>query len=146
MGFKDKIKEIEDKLDLSKKYPNYINRPVFRIGLFVFLIFVFSIILVYGFNTKWVNIVCESSTGYCENPYLECKADKYSKYCLMTNNLPCIGRNCENERISFNDYIGEKAPPVIENANIIMLFILVSTFLINHLIYIKNIKKYKVKI
>ena len=134
MKLKDKIQSFKDKMDLSKKYPDYINKKVFWGGFILFMVFVFFAIFTYGFDKQWVSVECDSYLG-CKNPYIQCEKDKFSEYCIFTNSLDCVGNNCDVEQIEEGDYFGEKAPPLIVNKNIIVLSIFIITFLLNHSLY-----------
>lgn len=134
MTIKQKIRELEDKLDLSKKYPDYINKIVFRVGFGVFMLFILYPILFYGINKEWVSIDCDSILG-CPNPYIECSKDPFSEYCQYTQGKECKGWNCHKEIIPYNDYIGEKPPGIVKNSDLIIVLTIALIFLINHIVY-----------
>jgi hypothetical protein len=129
-----KLKKIHSKIDLSKKYPNYINKPVFWIGFLSILGLVGFAVFLYGFNTKFYNIECNDEKG-CLNPFVSCKNSFYNPYCEFINKLECKGINCDVAQIQKGEYIGTKPPYVVENFNFLVFSILVFTFAINQIIY-----------
>lgn len=129
-----KLKEIHNKMDLSKRFPNYINKPIFWGGFIAILLIVGTAIFSYGFDTKFYYIECNNERG-CLNPFSSCKTTFPSPYCIEINKLECEGKNCDTPIIEKGDYIGTKPPYIIENFNFLVLNILIITFGINQIIY-----------
>jgi hypothetical protein len=132
----NKLKELHNKIDLSKKYPKYINKHIFWVGFIIFIFYVSFVVFFYGFNTTWSYVTCYDVKG-CENPYIKCQQESfYTYYCEFYLNHECKGKNCENQFISYKDYIGTKPPVLVEYFNIFAFMILLNTLGVNHLVYL----------
>lgn len=135
----NRLKILQDKLDLSKKYPDYINKNVFKIGFSIFILFVGLLIYSFGF-TNFIYIICDSELG-CVNPYIKCQDIIFNPDCDFYKKNPCIGKNCDNYIITYNDYIGQKPPLILKNSYKFALIIFLLTLLFNHIIYeVRKIK------
>jgi hypothetical protein len=139
MSFKRKIKKLEKSLDINTYLPGYISKPIFRVGFGFMLLFIIGLLFAYGLSAQWVSAECEDLKG-CMNPYIDCQENYFTEplRCKFYNSLDCEGRNCDTDWIKYGDYIGQKPPTIIQYANIYLLIILSSTFLINHLNWVLN--------
>ena len=133
---------MHDKMNLSKKFPKYINSTIFRIGFALMIIFIFSLVLNYGFGASWVTVECESYT--CNNPYIECEYHNFTNpyinhdECLFYTSTVCSGVNCNKSTIIQGEYFGTKPPKIVKDSKLILLFLLLGTFYFNHLYYELN--------
>ena len=140
MKITKKLNELHDKINLKKKYPNYINRFVFWLGFISIILFICGLVMIYGFNSEWVSLTCESPYG-CKNPYIECQNHNFSNpfidhtECEYYYNQECIGNNCNTYLISEGDYIGTKPPKIVKDAQWLILLMIAFTFYVNHLVY-----------
>jgi hypothetical protein len=66
-----KIKEIENKLDINNKYPNYANKKIFWLGFIILIFFIGFMLYNYGLEDR-IYIECDSKLG-CKNPYIYCE-------------------------------------------------------------------------
>ena len=131
-----KIRKLLDEVDLSKKYPKYINKNVFRVVFLVILLFTIFSIAKYGLNVSWVYVECNSLSG-CENPYISCQEDVWvvNPDCEFYSEHPCKVLNCDKPFLEYGEYIGEKPPFVVKNGSLIIIGVILFGFIINHIIY-----------
>jgi hypothetical protein len=140
---KQKLKQINNKLDLNKKYPNYFNKLILRLFFGLGLLFCAVLLLIYGF-TNWTYIEClNNPLGVCKNPFVYCKADSIIKpsECKFYNSVECVGVNCDKEVIKVGEIIGQKPPAIVNNSILIFILIITFGFGVNHLNYIWRVKK-----
>lgn len=117
------IKKILDKIDLSKKYPKYFNKWIFRgafililiLGIFVFITNDFSL------NHAWAECPEDAKTRRCTNPY---------------HDLFCDGSElCMNEFILPGETIGYKPTSSYQGFDDFAIFILIAAGMLNHILY-----------
>ena len=140
----NKINQMNKGIDLGKKFPNYINKIIFRVGFSVVLILCLYLLLSFGFDRTWVNIKCVDRDN-CNNPYVYCSnldltniylSYDTKKYCEFYNIDNCKGINCDTSIINKNEYIGEKPPRIVKDSGWFIMFIIALTFYFNHIYYI----------
>ena len=138
MSLMKKIKEIKDKLDLSKRYPNYFNKKIFRIGVAFLFLYIFILLINFGFGASWNYINCDNPSG-CINPYIECDNSVWvvDPTCEYYKFNPCKGLNCDTYMIEYGDYIGEKPPFIVKFGDDIIFSIIMLTILFNHINYMR---------
>jgi len=135
-NLKNKLKKLKNDMDLSKKYPKYINKSIFWIGFGLFLVFIVVVLTQVGFG-KYIYLDCKNKDG-CLNPYYVCKEKTAFNFnqCSFYWKYPCEGRNCNTYKIDYNDFIGNKPPKIANNIPSFCLLILILTFLSNHIYYV----------
>ena len=84
------LKEIEDKLDLKKKFPNYFDKRIYRtLTIILFVLFIFSLYL-----NNWqiinVELKCESEEK-CFNPFYPCANPHFIEKCPVNKIQQKIG-------------------------------------------------------
>jgi len=156
MNNKERLKKIEDTLNLKKRYPGY-----FHIWVFYLVLIILVFIMIYaghisGWQMKNDNIyVCcpaNAINGYCEIPsgaipYInDIDTYKIKNYDYIDPFLKDVemSYNYSNEQINLllaGVCIGEKPPFVIKNFwPITIIFVLIG-FSFNHWLYVRNQRK-----
>lgn len=109
-----------DKIDLSKKYPDHIDKRIIRVG-FVFVLIIQMIALTmtgFNFNPAWA----ECQEDLCENPFYEATG----KVCEI--NYPL----CDQATLTKGEVLGTKPPLFALYANSISWTILFITAIANY--------------
>ena len=142
-----RLKEIEDNLNLTKKYPDYFNKKLFRTATIIMFILFGIGFYMNDFKINNVYVECNSETP-CQNPFYLCShinmkeyQDFYAngKQCMpeitwKTKEL-CNAGGCDKEYLQPHEIIGNK--PNIYNQYFFLLIITlyIITFTINHILY-----------
>lgn len=138
MDIKNKIKSIESKLDLSKKFNYKFNKIVFNTAIFLILIVVFMVWAQYDYSpiTK-VHYYIECNSNICSNPfYTHC-----SKNSSRLRNFGCKDIDpifYENEYLYNGQSIGDKPNWLINNSTNLVIFIFLLAIVFNHLLFNKD--------
>ena len=136
MSFKDKIKEIELALDLSKNSRGYIFKKwIFRTSLLL----VFALIILTWGLEGFINpleqklyVCCPENGYYCDNPfYNNFELQKmFPDFPIMTDQVLPAG------------FIYGKKPSFLVNlAGFFSFCLFAGAFVVNHLVYNKKVKK-----
>lgn len=145
-----KLQELHDKINISKRFPNYINRNIFRLGAILIFIFIGMIVYTYGYDTQWVYSTCDDHRG-CFNPYMECQDHNFTNpfidhnHCTYILSTECIGKNCDEYYIKQYDYFGTKPPKIVTDSKMIIFIMFLATIYINHLYYMLKKKDEKLQ-
>lgn len=150
MSIKTKLKEIEDNLSLTKKYPDYFNKKIFRTTTTLLLI-----IFLIGYATndyKLINAYAECDSDQpCQNPFYLCKNIQINQTNYFTGaGYQCLQKNtwktknlceqgyCDIQTLQPHQIIGNK--PNYYNQHIILwiLTLYLLAFTTNHIIYKKR--------
>jgi hypothetical protein len=146
------VKMVDDELDqkdmpdswLKKQLPkNYINKWVFRGGLFGLVIFLFMIAAVNGFDFKGHPVVnCDLNDNIpCRNPFYTCKTIDTSSLtyvmsnCISLNKYNCEYNLCDKEYLQPGESIGKKELVTQGQMGLIAIIVLVVSFALNHLFW-----------
>jgi hypothetical protein len=95
----NKIKELDNKLNdklsflnLSKKYPNYFTKSIFRLGLVLMVLIICYNFYLNDFSMTNIVLDCPASAmgGKCLNPAYDCQNDLIADNILLTFNLTQI--------------------------------------------------------
>ena len=146
MTIKTKLKEIEDAFDLTKKYPNYFNKKIWRTAtIILFVLFTISFITNdYKFNNVYVE--CKSETP-CQNPFYLCSHIDITKLDFFASGKQCMSKItwktkplcdaglCDKEYLQPHETIGN--PPNFFNQYFTLWIALLylTTIGINHYLY-----------
>jgi len=130
-----------NKLDLSKKYPDYFKKWVFRTAFIIILLLCVKV-TVFEFNNNphpfnYYYVICGEEEAFCVNPLYACKYPT-QKDCLIINDLPqgvCEFGYCEKKYLAGGESYGVKPPFLLRYALDIVALILISSFIINHIIW-----------
>ena len=117
-----KITKFFDEIDLGKKFPEYIDKRIIRVG-FVFVLIIQMIALTmtgFNFNPAWA----ECNNDICENPFYTATG----KVCDQNPNL------CTQETLTKGEILGTKPPAFALYANSISWTILFIAGLINYFV------------
>jgi len=125
---KNKLKELQDKLNLSKKF--YINKTIFRVAMGLILLYLLIGVYLYGYE-PYISVDCESKQ--CVNPFIYCEENLYKGNCWEWNKIECEGVNCDKYYISEGEYFGEKPPVYLKYGKLIIFFIILSAFVVNYI-------------
>lgn len=129
------------RFDLSKRYPHYIHKWVFRSAMILALLVVALAVYIDGFGvvTGDPYIVCASDVA-CENALY---------YCAHPSVFPS-GRVCDPKTVSFcesnpvycekqflapGEVVGHKPSAFTEGAEGLLILIFAGSFLVNHIVY-----------
>jgi len=133
MDFKQKIKKWR-----YKKLKGYIfDKIIFNAGMIIIFIFLFIIMANMGFDFgTQIYFNCPNTTniGICENPFYEGHLnhlpDKYTKKCVYDW--------CNEPYLPAGFEFGEKPPFIYRLALPFAIFVLILSFVANHLIHNKG--------
>lgn len=118
------LKNIFDKMDLSKKFPGYFNKPLIRFGMFIYFVLLMFAIWSHGsLNVAYFSCDSESPVP-CVNPFYESGA----KICTKSN-------ICDYEILQPGETVGMTPSAFVENVNNLGILIIAITFIINHIMY-----------
>ena len=126
------IQEIADKFDLSKKYPNYFKKWIFRsafiiIGLLLVLIYITNGTIFF----KWVE--CNSDKE-CLNPFYICQEIGETNCIWSVSDFTIFDTQ---KYIKPHEVLGNKPNWIGLNFTGIVLFLIINAFGINHLLWRK---------
>ena len=109
-----------DQIDLSKKYPNHIDKRIIRVGfVFVLIIQMIALTMVgFDFNPAWA----ECNYDICENPFYEATG----KLCDQNPTL------CNTETLTKGEILGNKPPRFAMMANELSWLCLIIAGMINY--------------
>jgi len=119
---KKEITKFFDQIDLSKRYPDHIDKRILRIG-FIFVLIIQMIALTmtgFNFNPAWA----ECNYDICENPFYQATG----KVCDQNPNL------CTTETLSRGEILGNKPPKFAMIANGLSWICLWIAGIINYLV------------
>lgn len=141
-----KIKELNGIFDLSKKYPDYINKKVFRGAfLIIFVLFSFCTILEYRNNPDPFNyfyVSCPINEPVCVNPFYVCPQTMlFGDDCISNINLPkgvCNYGYCDKPFLTGGESYGVNPPFWLKHGVSLLFIILGLAFLVNHGMYETN--------
>jgi hypothetical protein len=144
---KSKLKELQEALDLTKKFPGYFDKRIFRFAI-GFMIMFTLILIFYEGRINFVYASCpDNSKEDCVNPFYICNAQEEKNPlltydCVPIEQLPkqikelCLKNNtCEQRFLVPGQTIGDKPSFFVLNYNFICLLIVALAFLLNHLYY-----------
>lgn len=144
MTLKEKIKKIEDSLDMKKKFPNYFNKIIFR-SLTIIMLTLF-IISLYLNNWNIINVYAECQQIIpCKNPFYECSQNNNNiiKQCPINKiqqKIICSEGICDKEYIQPNENIGQKPHWFYKHFTKIIIILYILGFVINHILYLRKTK------
>lgn len=138
MDIKNKIKNIELKLDLSKKFNYKFNKIVFNIAIFLMLIIVLMVWVQYDYSSIIkVHYYVECDENICSNPfYTQC-----SKNSIGLRPLDCRDIDpmfYENKYLYRGQSIGDKPTWLMNNSINLISFIFLLAIVFNHLLFNKD--------
>ena len=126
---KAKEQAMKDKLDITKKFPGYFKKTIFRVAFLCIGLIMLCAWIVNGYSLFAVENYCPASyTQLCTNPF-------YNGAGLnpMVAQHECDKLNCDSKYLSPGE--GYKLPFVVKHANNMMWTILFIAFAINHILY-----------
>jgi len=130
MRFKDKVKQINEKMDVSKKLPKgYLNLNLIRIGWVLILVLWFIALASNNFSLSAYYAECPEAYISCANPFIQ-NLDYYqlNEFCESQPEL------CEPS-IQGGQSIGHKANFLYINFNEIAFFLIILIYGLNHLLW-----------
>jgi len=152
MSFKESFRELEDALDLTKRFPGYFDKRIFRFFLLVFVVLFLLTLHSNGWALVNTWALCDS-TVECRNPFVLCDVldvgYDYSKLegvsCLREVNWRtrglCEAGVCDREFLLPGEVVGN--PPsvlvVLLKINTFILFLI--AVIINHFAYLRRRRK-----
>ena len=155
--FKKGFKEIESGLDLSKRFPDYFNKWVFRVMLLVVASLFLLTFQSEGNMLFNVWAVCpNTSETPCENPFYLCSNIDFSKVSIFdeVNCFPddaldwkveqiCENDNCNKRYLQPGEVIGNPPNKNSSSFFIRVICIIEIAFAINHMVFLfrRELKK-----
>lgn len=133
-----RLKDIQEQLDLKKRFPNYFNKWVFRGVIIIMVLFTITLYISEG-GYKFVYAECDKDVP-CNNPFYACHGYEFEG-CMSTYNIPkeikplCDAGYCENKTLMPHQVIGDKPSFWVLNYNLICLLLVVLGFAFNHILY-----------
>lgn len=147
MSIKEAFKNLENDMNLTKKYPGYFKKNIFRSVVYIIIMLLLIILFTNNMSLKYTWIECDKEI--CVNPFRTCEAPNENTMAILSD---CIeepvpqriidlcGGPCPETLIN-GQTIGEKAPFIARNYNKIVVVIVGFAFWINHLLWIKRGRK-----
>jgi len=151
---KEKINKFEDYLNISKRYPLYFNKVVFRWCWFIIFVVMFSILATnqYKFKMMWIenplNTTLLNQLRTCDNEVvLGIVPQEFNCVENPTKELINLcGGDCPTYLQPYQ-VIGDKPTIQYRYSQLILFILILVMFLINHLVWYKNkgdLKKWKI--
>lgn len=147
MTLKKQLKELNEYFHINKYLPNYINKKIFYAGLFIIILgFLFvAYSMDFNFGQQLSGSCPYDSFVGCPNLFFECSQDKisfeYIQECENLGSFECVGDICIKPFLLPGESIGQKPNIYYHYFDLFVLFIIVLCFLINHLLYLRRLKK-----
>ena len=120
------FKEFTEKIDLSKRFPGYFNKPLLRGAMLIYFLLV---IVSIGFNNWDPTVVyfeCSlDSPQPCVNKFYESSGRVCNKYADL----------CTKEILQQGEVVGFKPPAITQRLPLVGLLIVVMAFILNDIIY-----------
>ena len=144
----DKLKEIQNDIDLTKRFPGYFNKTIFRGVIIFMLIFTVLVFVSNDYKLRNVYIECDKNTP-CDNPIYTCRGEEniYNSQCLPAELVPkefktlCENGLCDLKQLPPNTVYGNKPGFLMKNYNLICLLLVAFAFFINHIFYKQGLNK-----
>jgi len=142
MNIKRKIKQLGEKLDLSKRLNYKFNKVVFNISFFLMLIVVLMVWSQYDFEpiTK-VHYYVQCEDNICSNPlYNRCVKNDIGLRHIDCENIDPLFY--EQEYLYEGQSLGNKPTWLMNNSVNLVFLILLLAIIVNHLLFNKdNVKR-----
>jgi len=144
MNFINKIKQLQNKMDLSKKYNYKFNKIIFNSGILLMIVLFIIIWGQTGFqniNKPLLYLTCNSSQNICENKFYQVCNPNSLNYRGDYDICSKIDKKFySKEYLEDGETIGEKPSILLQNAGLIYILIILTCFLFNHVLYNKERK------
>lgn len=121
-----------DKINLTKKYPNYFNKRIFRSAFIIILILTIITLWSTGWNISPAFFECsKNSPAACRNKFYGATG----RLCDLNPGL------CETQNINPGEIVGNKPTGLMRGYNPLSLGIITLAFVLNHILYKRRLKK-----
>jgi len=128
------VKEFFEKLDLTKKHPDYFRRGIFRVAIYFYLFITILVLTQNGFDLNKIVVSCPiNSYTDCENPLYTIY--RYDDFCMEN---PIM---CEEQYLRPGEVIEMQKEGIYDYYSFFAVGSLVGAFGLNHLLYLR--RKYK---
>lgn len=138
-----KLDEQLSKLDLNNLFPGYFNKTVFRVASGFIVMLLVTVFFLHGASTN-VYYECPAGGADCPNLLYTCNQEVFAGPLLgvdcQDSEFICSEwpELCEQEIIPAGSSIGVAPPGIINNFWYFILIILLSAFVVNHLLFWRN--------
>lgn len=132
-------KSFFDRIDLKKRYPNYIHKNIFRFFLFLMLAVVVVDFVLNDYSVINFSYSCESVNG-CLNPFYECAPGEYLNCNPDVPEWACVEGLCEMQSVPFGFSVG-RDDFLARNGSWLLWLLLPAAFLVNHLYYVWKVRR-----
>lgn len=133
-----KIDEFSDKVNLSKKYPGYFNKNIFRAVIIICLALFIITLFQNKFSNFYAYAECKDKEP-CKNPYYVCQEQTETDCVieiLSPNKIkPMLEKYGNIKELEPGQIIGNKPNFLAMNFNLICLTITFLAFSLNHYLY-----------
>lgn len=132
-----KLTEISNALDLTKKYPGYFHKRIFRMGIFSCVILLGLVAYTNNFTINFIYAECKE-TQPCSNPFYACTLDDMmqGKTCMNEENIPAVMKQYSSiEYLQPGEVIGTKPNFLANYFSFFCILIMASCFGVNHIIF-----------
>ena len=120
------LKKLEQKLDLSKRFPGYFNKKLLRSAMLVYFLLLVIAIGLNGWDFRVAYFECSiDSPSPCTNAFYGAEGKVCNKYPEL----------CNTEIVMQGEILGKKPHPFVMCVNFIGLSLVALSFLVNDLIY-----------
>jgi len=138
-----KLQEIQDKFNLTKRYPDYFNKNVFRVALLLVVLLTAAVYISNDFKYKFIYVECQEESG-CDNPFYVCQEtgeiNCINAYYIEPKDIEFFKEVGNIKRLENKQIVGYKPNFLALNYNTLSLFLFFGAFLINHLLYLRGKK------
>jgi hypothetical protein len=131
-----KWKKIQDKLDMSKRFPGYFSKWIFRSAVAICLIIAVGFVMKYGIHGQ-LYLHCDSEYIPCENPLWQClygnviqqplECDKITRFC---DKYPC-----EQQYLQPGESYGQDPDIMMSAFRYLVIAVMILAFAVNHVWY-----------
>jgi hypothetical protein len=139
--FDAKLGRARDKLDLTKKYPYWFNKPVIRSGFIIIALVLFLYGSMHISDLRGGSVSCPSTANTpCINPFYECQSE-YFNCVIVAPKQACESGLCDQQYLEPGEVIGTSAT-VINTMYSLLFWGLLTTFSLS--VLVSRMKKPKV--
>jgi len=141
---KQKIKELDQSIKFQNLFQNYkINKKIFQFAFVVLAVFFLLCLFIDNPQARYINIECNSELP-CLNNFYTCNPSiHYSKYNAFPICKELKPEMYQNEFLQPHEKMGDYPPFYLKYSLWIFEFVLLSAFIINHIL--NNKKRGKIR-
>lgn len=147
MSIAEELRKLQEKADLTRRFPGYFRKYLFRAAFFFSFFYFCAAAVVAGPHvlTGYISASCpdDALTGKCFNPYYYCAYgtldERRGIVCPDNERLLSLCNKtdlCQKKYLSPGETVGEVPPAIVSLAGAALLISLLFAFALNHLLYL----------